>query len=96
MLRGNASGAAIFEGNQIDYFFLHIFIKIKIITLFSSPQRQDLFSVLANYCADVSDQIHIKFALAKEDMDSYIFCVAPKRNAVKFSKELVDLVITGQ
>ncbi|KAK7601859.1 hypothetical protein V9T40_009300 [Parthenolecanium corni] len=54
-------------------------------------KRQDLFSVLANYCSDVSDQIHFKFALAKEDMDSYVFCVAPKKNAVKFSKELVDL-----
>ncbi|KAK7575547.1 hypothetical protein V9T40_011833 [Parthenolecanium corni] len=54
-------------------------------------KRQDLFSVLANYCADTRDQIHIKFALAKEDMDSYVFCVAPKRNAAKMSKELVDL-----
>ncbi|XKL60437.1 hypothetical protein PGB90_007494 [Kerria lacca] len=54
-------------------------------------KRQDLFSVISNYFTDKRDQIHIKFSLAKEDMDTYVFCAAPKKNAIKMSKELIDL-----
>lgn len=53
--------------------------------------RQDLFSVISNYFSGRRDQIHIKFSLAKEDMDTYVLCVASKKNAAKMCKELIDL-----
>lgn len=38
------------------------------------------------------DQVHIKVVMNKEDMDTFIMCVATKKTAQHFSKEMADLV----
>lgn len=40
-----------------------------------------------------TDQVHVKIDMNKEDMDSFVFCVATKKTALRFSKEMADLVI---
>lgn len=56
-------------------------------------QRQDLFSYGLSYLMrDNLDQVHFKISLSKEDMDTYVFCIANKRTAARVSKEMTDLV----
>lgn len=55
-------------------------------------QRQDLVAVIAGMMRPTLDQVHIKVIMNKEDMDSFVMCVATKKTAVHFSKEMADLV----
>lgn len=41
----------------------------------------------------VTDQIHIKVIMNKEDMDSFVFCVAAKKTATHVSKEMGDISV---
>lgn len=41
----------------------------------------------------VMDQIHIKVIMNKEDMDSFVFCVATKKTAAHVSKEMADISV---
>lgn len=40
----------------------------------------------------ISDQIHIKIDMNKEDMDTFVFCVGTKKTAARLVKDLSDLV----
>ena len=55
-------------------------------------QRQDLLSVIAQIMKPSNDQIHIRVDMSKEDMDSFVFCIANRKTANKLSKEMADLV----
>lgn len=39
------------------------------------------------------DQVHVKVLMNKEDMDSFVFCVASKKTALHFSKEMADISV---
>lgn len=39
------------------------------------------------------DQVHVKVIMNKEDMDSFVFCVATKKTALHFSKEMTDIAV---
>lgn len=54
-------------------------------------KRQDLIAIIAGMMRPTLDQIHVKITMNKEDMDTFVFCVASKKTAVHFSKELADL-----
>ncbi|XP_018329713.1 coiled-coil domain-containing protein 47 [Agrilus planipennis] len=54
-------------------------------------KRQDLVAVLANLMRPLMDQIYVRVIMNKEDMDSFIFCVASKKAALHLSKEMADL-----
>lgn len=41
----------------------------------------------------VMDQLHIKVTMNKEDMDTFIFCVASKKTALYLSKEMADISV---
>lgn len=41
----------------------------------------------------VLDQVHIKIVMNKEDMDTFVFCVASKKTSLYLSKEMADLSI---
>lgn len=38
------------------------------------------------------DQVHIKVDMNKEDMDTFVFCLAAKKTAAKIAKDMADLV----
>lgn len=54
-------------------------------------KRQDLVAVIAQMMRPVMDQIHIKVDMSKDDMDSFVFCVANKKTAAKLAKDMADL-----
>ncbi|KAK9506244.1 hypothetical protein O3M35_008214 [Rhynocoris fuscipes] len=54
-------------------------------------KRQDLIAVIAQMMRPTVDQIHIKVEMGKEDMDSFVFCVANKKTAAKLAKDMADL-----
>lgn len=39
------------------------------------------------------DQVHVKITMNKEDMDSFVFCVATKKTAAHLSKDMADLSV---
>lgn len=47
---------------------------------------------MAQFIRPSSDQVHIKVDMNKEDMDSFVFCLATKRSALRLSKDMADLV----
>lgn len=55
-------------------------------------RRQDLVAIIADLMKPTQDQIHIKIELSSDVMDTFVFCVATKRTASKFFKEMYDLV----
>lgn len=55
-------------------------------------KRQDLVAVLGDIMRPTQDQIHFKVEVSKDSMDSFVFCVASKKTATKFFKEITDLV----
>lgn len=55
-------------------------------------KRQDLLAVLSQLMRPVSDQIHIKVEMSKDEMDSFVFCIAAKKTAVRLAKDMADLV----
>ncbi|XP_044758677.1 PAT complex subunit CCDC47 [Coccinella septempunctata] len=54
-------------------------------------KRQDLVAIMAGIVRPVIDQIHIKVTMNKEDMDSFVFCVASKKTALHLSKDMADI-----
>lgn len=55
-------------------------------------RRQDLLAFVSDLIKKSQDQLHIKIELSADIMDSFVFCVASKRTATKFFKEMYDLV----
>lgn len=55
-------------------------------------KRQDLIAIISDLMRPSQDQIHIKIELSKDIMDTFVFCVAARRTATKFFKEMYDLV----
>jgi len=39
-----------------------------------------------------SDQVHIRVDMNKEDMDTFVFCIATKKSALRLAKDMADLV----
>ncbi|KAK6629849.1 hypothetical protein RUM43_003669 [Polyplax serrata] len=56
-------------------------------------KRQDLLSVIAQIMKPSHDQIHIRVDMSKEDMDSFVFCIANRKAANKLSREMADLSV---
>ncbi|KAL1122205.1 hypothetical protein AAG570_003610 [Ranatra chinensis] len=56
-------------------------------------KRQDLVAVIAQMMRPTMDQVHIKVEMTKEDMDSFVFCVAVKKTATRLVKEMADLSV---
>lgn len=54
-------------------------------------KRQDLLAVISQLMRPVSDQIHVKVDMSKDEMDSFVFCVAAKKTAVRLAKDMADL-----
>lgn len=55
-------------------------------------KRQDLVAIIADLMKPAQDQVHIRIELSKDVMDTFVFCVASRRTATKFFKEMYDLV----
>jgi len=55
-------------------------------------KRQDLVAVISNLMKPGHDQVKIKVNMGAEDMDSYVFCLAQKKTAMKVSKEMTDIM----
>lgn len=55
-------------------------------------RRQDLVAIISDLMKPSQDQLHIKIELSPDIMDEFVFCVATKRTATKFFKEMYDLV----
>lgn len=56
-------------------------------------KRQDLVAIIAGMMRPSVDQIHVKVLMNKEDMDSFVFCVASKKTALHYSKEMADISV---
>lgn len=56
-------------------------------------KRQDLLAILSGMMRPTLDQVHIKVTMNKEDMDSFVFCIASKKTAQHLSKEMNDLSV---
>lgn len=54
-------------------------------------KRQDLVAVIAGMMKPTLDQIHVKVIMNKEDMDTFVFCIASKKMAAHLSKEMADI-----
>jgi len=48
--------------------------------------------MLNQFLRPVKDEVQIKVDMNKEDMDTFVFCVASKKTAARYSKEMADLV----
>jgi len=48
--------------------------------------------MLNQFLRPVKDEVQIKVDMNKEDMDTFVFCVASKKTAARCSKEMADLV----
>jgi Protein of unknown function (DUF1682). len=55
-------------------------------------KRQDLVGLIAQLIRPSTDQLSMSFDLGKEDMDSFVFCVAAKKTAARLVKQINDLV----
>jgi hypothetical protein len=49
-------------------------------------------AVIAQLVRPSSDQVHIRVDMNKEDMDTFVFCLATKKSALRLSKDMADLV----
>lgn len=56
-------------------------------------KRQDLVAVIAGMMRPTLDQVHIKVVMNKEDMDTFVMCIATKKTAQHFAKEMADLSV---
>ncbi|XP_054265578.1 PAT complex subunit CCDC47 isoform X1 [Macrosteles quadrilineatus] len=54
-------------------------------------KRQDLVAVIAQLMRPLQDQVHIHVDMAKDEMDSFVFCVATKKTAVRLAKDMADV-----
>lgn len=55
-------------------------------------KRQDLVSVISNLMKPGFDQVKIKVNMSAEDMDPYVFCLAQRKTAMKYAKEMADIM----
>lgn len=55
-------------------------------------KRQDLVALIAQLMRPQQDQIHIRVDMTKDDMDTFVFCVATKKTALRLSKDMADVV----
>lgn len=56
-------------------------------------KRQDLVAVIGQLMRPSNDQVHIRVEMNKEDMDSFVFCVATKKSALRLAKDMADLSV---
>jgi len=56
-------------------------------------KRQDLVAMIGQLMRPSSDQVHIRVDMNKEDMDTFVFCVATKKSALRLSKDMADLSV---
>nr|XP_023029352.1 coiled-coil domain-containing protein 47 [Leptinotarsa decemlineata] len=56
-------------------------------------KRQDLLAVLSGMMRPTMDQILITVKMNKEDMDSFVFCLASKKTSQQLVKEMADLSV---
>ncbi|XP_046674389.1 PAT complex subunit CCDC47 isoform X2 [Homalodisca vitripennis] len=56
-------------------------------------KRQDLVAVIAQLMRPVQDQVHIRVDMGKDEMDTFVFCVATKKTAVKLAKDMADVSV---
>ncbi|XP_057671819.1 PAT complex subunit CCDC47 [Diorhabda carinulata] len=56
-------------------------------------KRQDLLAILSGMMRPTMDQIHITVRMNKEDMDTFIFCLAAKKTAQQLVKDMADLSV---
>jgi len=54
-------------------------------------KRQDLVAVVAQLMRPVPDQLHVRVDMGKDEMDTYVFCVATKKTAIKLAKDMADV-----
>lgn len=52
-----------------------------------------MVAVIAGMMRPTIDQLHIKVTMNKEDMDTFVFCVASKKTALHLSKEMADISV---
>lgn len=55
-------------------------------------KRQDLVAIVSQLMRPSQDQVHIKVEMNKEDMDTFVFCMATKKTALRLAKDMADLV----
>lgn len=53
-----------------------------------------MLSVITYMVRPSYDQVLVTVEMNKEDMDSFVFCVASKKSAARLAKDMADLVIT--
>ncbi|GJQ79973.1 hypothetical protein Trydic_g9450 [Trypoxylus dichotomus] len=56
-------------------------------------KRQDLVAVIAGMMRPTLDQVHIKVMMNRDDMDTFVFCVASKKTAVHLAKDMADISV---
>ncbi|RZF47245.1 hypothetical protein LSTR_LSTR004954 [Laodelphax striatellus] len=56
-------------------------------------KRQDLVAVLAQLMRPAQDQIHVRVDMSKDDMDTFVFCIASKKTAARLAKDMADLSV---
>ncbi|XP_072383608.1 PAT complex subunit CCDC47 [Diabrotica undecimpunctata] len=56
-------------------------------------KRQDLLATLSGMMRPTMDQIHFTIRMNKEDMDSFVFCLATKKTATSLVKDMADLSV---
>ncbi|XP_075213339.1 PAT complex subunit CCDC47 [Lycorma delicatula] len=56
-------------------------------------KRQDLVAVIGQLMRPVQDQVHIKVEMSKDEMDTFVFCVAAKKTAARLAKDMADLSV---
>jgi len=54
-------------------------------------KRQDLVGVVANLMKPAQDQVYVRVDMEREDMDTFIFCIASKKSAGRLGREMADL-----
>lgn len=52
-----------------------------------------MVAIIAGMVRPTLDQVHVKIIMNKEDMDTFVFCVASKKTALHFSKEMADISV---
>lgn len=52
-----------------------------------------MVAIIAGMIRPTLDQVHVKIIMNKEDMDTFVFCVASKKTALHFSKEMADISV---
>ncbi|KAJ1522386.1 hypothetical protein ONE63_002674 [Megalurothrips usitatus] len=54
-------------------------------------KRQDMVAVIGQFLRPSMDQVQIRVDMTRDDMDSFVFCVATKKSGLRLAKEMQDL-----